>query len=137
MALVIDASVLAEVLVASPLGARAWRAFDQDRENLNIPHLAIAETASVLRKWSRRGIVSEQRALAALDDLLDLRVVRWGADPLLARVWELRDNLTVYDAIYVALAEALDATLLTADVRLAKAADGRARCRVTVVTADH
>ena len=86
-----------------------------------MPELADLEVVSVLRRQVRAGAVDARRAGLALDDLAALRA-QWAPHrPLLARCWELRDNLTVYDAAYVALAEAMHATLLTGDRRLARA----------------
>ena len=84
--------------------------------------------ATSRRRWS----LDTQRVELALADLLALRLERVGHGPLLGRCWELRANLTIYDAAYVALAEALDTTLLTADRRLAGAAGSR--CPVEVIS---
>lgn len=135
MTLVLDASVLCEFLVASPVGVTVKQAIDEHGNRIHIPHLAVTETAAVLDKWVRRSLVPESRARTALDDLQDVRATRWEAEPHLPRIWELRRNLSVYDATYVALAESLDATLLTADARLARGAEGRARCAVELVSA--
>lgn len=135
MTLVLDASVIAEFLVASEVGAVTAGHMTEHAGELHIPHLAVIETASVLRAWVQRGEVSEPRAAAALSDLDDLPAQRWPAGVLLSRVWELRDNITVYDANYVALAELLDAELLTADRRLALGLAGRATCRVVTLAA--
>ena len=86
-----------------------------------MPELAGLEVASVLRRQVRAGAVDACRAGLALDDLAALPAQRAPHRPLLARCWELRDDLTVYDAAYVALAEAMRATLLTGDQRLARA----------------
>jgi predicted nucleic acid-binding protein len=92
---------------------------------LAAPHLIDLEVGSVLRRLVRSGGVPERRARLALTDLEDLPVERAPARPLLPRCWELRDNLTFYDAAYVALAELLDIALLTADARLARATGPR------------
>ena len=134
MAIVVDASVLAECLVDSPLGRRAWTTMSQEPGGLHLPHLAGIEATSVLRRWVRAGVVPEPRAREALADLGLLRARRWPVEPLLDRIWELRDNLSAYDAAYVALAESLDATLLTSDARLARGSEGRGRCRIVVVS---
>jgi predicted nucleic acid-binding protein len=83
--------------------------------------LADVEVAQTLRRYVREGALDPDSAATALEDLRSLDVERHGHEPLLERVWALRDNLTAYDAVYVALAEALDARLLTCDVRLARA----------------
>jgi predicted nucleic acid-binding protein len=99
---------------------------------LAAPHLIDLEVGSVLRRLARTGDVPERRARLALTDLGDLPVERAPAVPLLPRCWELRDNLTFYDAAYVALAELLDVALLTADARLARASGPR--CTIQVLT---
>jgi predicted nucleic acid-binding protein len=85
-----------------------------------------AEVAQVVRRYAATGEIDDQRGSALLDDLAVIPVQRYPHDVLLPRVWELRNNLTAYDAIYVALAEALGAPLLTRDRRLAGAAGHRA-----------
>lgn len=132
MALVIDASVLAEYLVGSSLGVTAASLFHGDPA-VHVPHLGIVETASVLRGWGLGGHLRSERARTALTDLADFPGTRWPAEPLLPRVWELRDNLSADDATYVALTEALDARLLTADARLARAIEGHAECDVQLL----
>lgn len=90
-------------------------------ERLIVPELADLEITSVLRRQMKFGILNARRARFALDDLAALPARRAPHRPLLSRCWELRDNLTIYDAAYVALAEAANTTLLTADQKLAKA----------------
>ena len=136
MALVLDASVLSEYLVDSPTGRRAAALMSEHADGLNIPHLAVVETASTLRSWVRAGRTTAGLAAVALEDLSALPAARWAEDPLLPRIWELRDNLTIYDATYVALAEVLDATLLTADAKLARGAADRARCGIELLRTD-
>jgi predicted nucleic acid-binding protein len=97
-----------------------------------IPHLADSEVAHALRGQVRGGRVSADAAGAALATWTRLGLRRFAAAGLLSRVWELRENLTAYDATYVALAEALGSTLLTADAALA-AAPGP-ECPITVVS---
>ena len=129
--LVVDASVLATALTDD--AADGDRARDRLRgEDLAAPELLDLEVASVLRRQQRVGAVSERRAALALADLAALPIERASHRPLLPRCWELRENLTVYDAAYVALAEVLAATLLTGDSRLSRAAG--LRCRVEVLT---
>lgn len=88
----------------------------------HMPHLAVIETTSVLRSLVRTSKLTESRAQGALLDLVELPFIRHPHEPLLERVWELRANLSAYDAAYVALAEALDATLVTCNRRLGRAA---------------
>jgi predicted nucleic acid-binding protein len=128
--IVVDASVLASAVGddgADGDRARARLASEQ----LVAPELLDLEVASVWRRAVRRGQMTEHRARQALADLAALPLARAPHAPLMSRIWELRDNLTVYDAAYVALAEALDASLLTADRKLAQASG--ARCTVDVV----
>jgi len=134
--LVVDASALAEYLLGTPTGVGVAELMtDHAAEGLHLPHLAIVETASVLRGWHLSRQVEAARAAAALTDLADFPASRWPAEPLLARIWELRDNLSAYDATYVALAEELDAMLLTGDRRLARGARSSARCPIRTVPA--
>ena len=101
------------------------------RENVAIPHLADSELTHALRGQVRRGRIVEHQARAALARWARLGLHRFPAVGLLARVWELRDNLSAYDATYVALAEALGCALVTADARLAQAPGPT--CAITVV----
>jgi predicted nucleic acid-binding protein len=88
---------------------------------VHLPHLSSIEAASAFRSLVHRSLMTPERARAALDDLDDFAAVRHAHEPHLRRVWELRGSLSAYDAIYVALAEALSAMLLTCDARLAQA----------------
>ena len=118
--LVVDASVL--VVALADDGADGDRARVRLRgERLILPELADLEVVSVLRRQASAGALDDRRARLALQDLAALPARRAPHGPLLARCWELRSNLTIYDAAYVALAELMQATLLTGDVRLAKA----------------
>lgn len=96
-------------------------------QTLHAPHLIDVEVAQVMRRYAATGQIEAARGRAALDDLLDFPLYRHPHQFLLRRLWELRHNITAYDAVYVALAEALDATLLTRDRRLAAAPGHRAR----------
>jgi predicted nucleic acid-binding protein len=118
--LVTDASVLVVALADDGPDGDLARARLRG-EHLAWPELADLEVASVLRRQLRAGGIDARRASLALDDLAALPARRARHRPLLARCWELRDNLTLYDAAYVALAEALDAVLLTGDQRLSRA----------------
>jgi len=122
--LVVDASILVVALADDgPDGDQARARLRGQR--LVLPELADLEVVSVLRRQVRAGAIDIRRAGLALEDLAALPARRAPHRPLLARCWELRDNLTVYDAAYVALAEAMQATLLTGDQRLARAAGPR------------
>ncbi len=128
--LVVDASVVASAVADD--GGRGSLCRQRLRgERPAAPDLLRLEVLSVLRRQVIRGGLSRHRAGEAVADLLDLPVTVYPTAPLLRRVWELRGNVSAYDACYLALAEALDAVLLTADARLA-AAPGL-RCRVEVI----
>ena len=99
-------------------------------DDLHVPHLFEVEVLSILRRYSLRGELSQARARLALDRLSAARFTRYPHTALLSRVWELRDNVTVYDAAYVALAETLEAPLVTTDARLAQAPGIRAAVEV-------
>lgn len=118
--IVADASALIDLLLDRP-GAAATIEAIGERRAIHAPHLAETEVLHALRRWVARGQVEVERAATALEDLGELPVVHHAHAPLRERVWSLRDRLTAYDATYVALAEALDATLVTADGRLARA----------------
>jgi predicted nucleic acid-binding protein len=118
---VLDASVVLEVLLGTAAGrALAPRVLDPERVHC-CPELLDLEVLQVLRRYVRAGELGEARARQALDDLAALRLARYPHAPLVDRIWALRANLTAYDAAYVALAEALEATLLTRDRSLASA----------------
>ena len=117
--LVIDASVLAVALLDDGQDGDTVRGRLRG-EQLAAPALIDLEVASVWRGLARAGHLDPRRVGLALDDLRDLPLQRVDHAPLLARCWELRDNLTIYDAAYVALAEALQVTLVTGDRRLAR-----------------
>jgi predicted nucleic acid-binding protein len=119
--IVVDASVILELLLRTPVADRlAERLLDPD-ESMQAPHLLDLEVAQVVRRYWVAGSLSGDRAGEALDDFQLLLIHRHSHEPLLSRVWELRHNLTAYDAAYVALAEALGAPLVTRDARLAAA----------------
>ena len=119
--LVVDASVLAVALADDGPDGDAARARLRG-ETLAAPELVDLEVASVLRRQNRVGVLDDRRAELAMTDLRALPMHRAAHLALVPRCWELRDNGTTYDAAYVALAEALDATLLTGDQRLARRA---------------
>ena len=98
------------------------------------PDLLHAELLHVLRRYERRGVISTTRSREAIADLVDLPIARYSTLPLLERAWSLRANLSAYDAMYVALAEALDTPLVTLDARLASAARTHARIEVALLT---
>jgi predicted nucleic acid-binding protein len=119
--IVLDASVAVELLLGTPATERiAARLFDRP-EPLHAPHLIDVEVAQVLRRYAARGELAAPRGRAALRLFEQFPLRRHGHLPLLERAWALRQTLTAYDAMYVALAEALGATLVTRDARLARA----------------
>ena len=128
--IVIDASAMLEFLLQTPLGSRVEARLFRDRDEFHAPHLLDVEVAQALRRLVRTGDVRPDRAEAALGDLLDFDLRRHAHLDLLGRAWELRDNLTAYDAIYVALAEALDAPLVTCDGPLGATPGHAARVEV-------
>jgi predicted nucleic acid-binding protein len=119
--IVLDASALVELLLGTAQGRSIAARIADPRLGLHAPHLADVEVAQALRRYVREGELDPTSAAAALEDLRSLDLERHGHEALLGRVWALRHNLTAYDAVYVALAEALDSTLLTCDGRLARA----------------
>ena len=103
--------------IAERIGAAAF---------VHAPDLFALESIQGLRRIERAGVLGERRVAECLSALADLRIVLHDHTPLLHRAWALRENLTAYDAAYVALAEALDTSLLTSDARLARSSGHRA-----------
>jgi predicted nucleic acid-binding protein len=130
--IVLDASALVELLLGTRPGRSIAVRIADPAISLHAPHLADVEVAQALRRYVREGEIDAASGAEALDDLRALDLHRHAHEPLLERVWGLRQNLTAYDAVYVALAEALDAKLVTCDGRLARA-PGMAR-RVELVS---
>jgi len=128
--IVVDASALLEVLLRTPVARSIEERLFEPGQSLHAPHLVDLEIAQVLRRYAAGGQISAGRGREALDDLASFRLRRWPHESLIMRIWDLRRNLTAYDAAYVALAEALDAPLLTRDRRLATAPGIRARVEV-------
>ena len=116
---VIDASAAIELVLGTPRGQRVMSRVLRPSERLHAPHLIDLEVTQVFRRYVATGAVSEERGHQALEDWLGLPVDRHPHDVLLPRIWELRHNTTAYDASYLALAEVLDAPLVTCDRRLA------------------
>jgi predicted nucleic acid-binding protein len=129
--IVVDASVVVTALADDGPDGDAAR-LRLRGERLAAPHLLDIEVASAWRRMASTGALDDRRANLAFDDLRSLRIERVPHVQLLERCWELRGNLTIYDAAYVALAELLDATLLTADSRVATAAGSR--CAIEVLS---
>jgi predicted nucleic acid-binding protein len=125
--IVVDASALLEFLLQTPLGIRVETRLFRDEDEFHSPHLVDVEVTQALRRLVRAGEVSPGRAADAMADLADLDLHRHTHVGLLGRAWKLRENVTAYDAMYVALAEALDASVVTCDASLARAPGHRAR----------
>jgi predicted nucleic acid-binding protein len=130
--IVLDASVLANALGDDSTDGTTARETLRGHD-LSAPDLVDAEVVSVLRRRWLAKTISARRFAAAIDDLTRLPLDRYPVLPFMHRAYELRANVTAYDAVYVALAEELGCPLLTADARLAKAPG--ARCTITVLAA--
>jgi len=125
--IVIDASVLANVVGDDGTTGRTARARIAASTQWSAPDLVDVETVSVLRRRWRAGDLTTRRLRSAIVDLLSLPIVRFPTGPLMIRAYELRSNVTPYDATYIALAEVLDTILLTCDGPLARAPGMTAR----------
>lgn len=129
----VDASALLEVLLrteaAAVVEARLFTG-----ETLHAPHLLDLEVAQVLRRYERAGELTAGRGGEALEDLASIRIERYPQQVFLSRVWAMRSNATAYDACYLALAEVLDAPLVTRDRRLAVVPGHGARVEVLGVS---
>ncbi|MBV8494526.1 MAG: type II toxin-antitoxin system VapC family toxin [Alphaproteobacteria bacterium] len=125
--IVVDASAVVEALLATPAAPTVEARLFGAGETLHAPHLLDVEVAQVIRRIAARGEIDGARGRIAIADLLDFPLYRYPHEPLLVRVWDLRNNLSAYDAVYVALAEELGVPLITRDRRLAGAAGHRAR----------
>jgi len=128
--IVVDASAMLEVLLGTATGALVEDRLLTGGESLHAPHLLDVEVAQVLRRYAAAGELTPERGREALMDLVDFPVHRYPHDVLLPRIWELRHNVTAYDAAYVALAEILAAPLVTCDARLAAAPRHAAKIEV-------
>ncbi|HEX6723832.1 MAG TPA: type II toxin-antitoxin system VapC family toxin [Gaiella sp.] len=126
--IVLDASAAVGALAGEGVSRRIRARIDGER--LHAPYLIEVEVLETLRRSALTKVISHDRAADARSDLVDLQITLYPHRPFAARVWELRDNLSAYDAVYVALAEALDAPLVTCDGRLARAPGVRARIEV-------
>jgi predicted nucleic acid-binding protein len=126
---VVDASVFVDALVNVERPGQLAREELRAQTVLEVPAIFGAEVTSALRMLVLRGELSPVRAAAAREQLRTARTLRYPFEPFSNRVWELRANLTVYDAWYIALAEWLETDLVTADERLVKAAGPRCAVR--------
>lgn len=128
--IVVDASAMTEFLLQTRLGLKVEARLFRGAEEFHVPHLLDVEVAQALRRLVRMRELSIERAEEALADLADFDLRRHSHVDLLARVWELRGNLTSYDAAYVALAEAIASPLVTCDAPLGAAPGHTARIEV-------
>ena len=131
--LVVDASCLYEVVTATPRALRISERLAADTDHA-APQVIDVEVIGVIRAHALAGRLDGTAAQQAIDDLRDWPGERFGHRALLARAWELRHSVRSWDAFYVALAEGLDAPLVTLDVRLSRASGPR--CEIDVVRAD-
>ena len=118
--IVVDASALIELLLPTKDAVTVAERLFESGSPLAAPHLIDVETAHALRRHARFGEIDNRDGRKAIDDLADLPIRRYPHEILLPRIWDLRHNLTAYDAAYIALAEVLDAPLVTRDRRLAE-----------------
>jgi predicted nucleic acid-binding protein len=125
--IVVDASALLEFLLQTPLGARVEARLFRDENEFHAPHLVDVEVVQGLRRLVRTNEVSAGRAAEAIADLTELDLHRHPHLDLVGRAWKLRDNISAYDSMYVALAEAIDVPIVTCDAPLAKAPGHRAK----------
>ena len=130
--IVVDASVLIEVLLRTFRARECEQRLFSDTWNLCAPCLLDVEIAQVLRRYALNAELSSERGAEALSDLRDFPITRYEHEPFLTRIWELRHSLSAYDAAYVSLAEALEAPLLTCDARIANAHGHRAKVELVV-----
>jgi predicted nucleic acid-binding protein len=128
--IVVDASAILELLLRTEVGLRLEKRLLSARESLHAPHLLDVEVAQVLRRLAAGNTLSPERGHEALVDLADLPLSRYPHDLLLPRIWELRHNVSAYDAAYLGLAEALEAPLVTCDAKLASAPGHSAKVEV-------
>jgi predicted nucleic acid-binding protein len=124
--IVLDASAGVDWLLGRPAADRVAELLAQDGQSVHVPHLWAVEVAQVLRRLAGAGTLAPDRALQALGVVRELPASRYAHEPLVGRAWQMRATITAYDGVYVALAEALGAPLITTDARLARAPGHRA-----------
>jgi predicted nucleic acid-binding protein len=129
--IVLDASAAVALLVGQGTGAeRIRQEVESPDQSLHVPHVMDLEVLHALRRQTLLGALSSGRSAEAIEDFKNLTLFRYPHATLVDRIWSLRNNLTVYDAAYIALAEALEAPLITMDARLARAPGIRAAIEV-------
>jgi predicted nucleic acid-binding protein len=119
--IVLDASAVVDWLLRTSVGQRIEQRIYAGQDTLHTVHLLDVEFAQVLRRLVREGSLTARRAEEAIEDMAALRITRYAPVLLLQGIWRLRQNLSAYDAAYVALAEKLRAPLITRDKRIAGA----------------
>ena len=117
--MVLDASGAVELLLNTASGGKLRTRLADEDEIVHVPHLIDLEIAQVLRRYALHRALDDQAGALALQRWRDFDVERYPHEPLLDRVWQLRANVSAYDAVYIALAEALSTVLVTGDRRLA------------------
>lgn len=125
--IVLDASIVLELLISSTMADPLRNAMAGQADTFIVPHLIDVEVSSALRRLVAGRRIDAHRAAQLVDDLANLSARRLAHTPLLRRIWELRHNFTAYDAVYIALAEDLDAVLYTCDEKLTKGHRARVR----------
>jgi predicted nucleic acid-binding protein len=130
--IVVDASALIAVLLNTDAARRVAEVISSPAASLHAPQLLDIEVLQVLRRHVLSGAMTAERGAIGVEALGQLDIARYGHEELLPRIWALKENLSAYDAAYIALAEALGAPLLTLDARLAAASGHQAE--VLVIT---
>ena len=125
--IVADASIVLEVLLRTKRGLKIEARLLSSRETLHAPHLIDLEVCQVLRRYLLTKDLTADRAAAAIEDFQSIRIFRYPHRIFVDRIWELRSNMTSYDAAYVAVAEMIGAPLLTTDKRLASTSNHSAQ----------
>ncbi len=128
--IVVDASAMTELLLQTALGSRVETRLFRDGDELHAPHLLDVEVLQALRRVVRKKDTEPARVEEAIQDLLLFGIVRHPHHHLLGRAWQLRDAVSAYDAMYIALTEALDATMVTCDSPLGSVPGHSARVEV-------
>ncbi len=128
--IVLDASAVVALLLNGSAGRRVAEAISSPALSLHAPELLDVEVLQALRRYVRTGALTAERGAVSVGALGQLDIARYGHADFASRMWALRENLTAYDAAYIALAEALDAPLLTLDARLAAAPGHQAEVRL-------
>jgi predicted nucleic acid-binding protein len=128
--IVVDSSVILEVLLRTKSSQTIEKKIFSRGQTLHAPHLIDIEIAQVIRRYTSAGEITPERGSQAIEDLMDFRISRYSHDILLPRIWDLRKNMTAYDAAYVALAEIMDSPLLTRDAKLARSPGSNAKIQL-------